>query len=224
MTKDCSQCEGWNEFKKNKSKFLNMFLPKPEKKAYLVSISTPYLMESEKMFENYYKVFPGELPKGLNPSQATTIQKAAYGFNPNNLNGKKTIITKKGNLVLINSEIYPLLKCQVFSDLEITGSNDVMEEVIREHMGSGLITARYSIFYGGKSMYTGRSPEDSGYSLDIPKNPNIVKTMLRDDSFLESILSRDGSKILSSIGKLNKKLEKPILVTSYLEEVLEVKR
>ena len=115
------------------------------------------------------------------------------------------------------------------SDLVISGNTESAEEATRRlagkgGMNTGTIVARYSIFYGGPSKYTGRLPEDAGYALDIPKNTSTVKKMLSDDYFLASILDRNEDAIVDSVNKINRNLEDPILITPYLTKVLEVNR
>ncbi|MBU2523096.1 MAG: hypothetical protein KKE23_02280 [Nanoarchaeota archaeon] len=222
--KDCKECEGLNEFKKYRNNFFKISNKFSEKKIYVVSISTPYLTDTLKTLEEAYTLFPEEMPKGMKPLEAAKIQQKKYGFDPKNLHGQDRVNTKKGNVVMLSTLEKTVLPCKVFADLDISGCNEPSEHNVQELKGSGLLVARYSIFYGGNSKYTGSSPQDSGYSLDIPKNPKTVKALLQNDSFLEAIMSRDGSMILRSLGKLNKKLEQPILVTPYLEEALEVEK
>jgi len=187
------------------------------RKTYLVSISTPYLTETIKTLEEAYESI------GKDPRQGVITQ-IKHGFHPNNLHGKDHLMTRKGNIVLLSTHNNSKIACPVVADMDISGCTEDVEIGVKELMGSGLIVARYSIFYGKNSGYTGNSPENSGYSLDIPKNPQTVKALLKNDSFLEALVSRDGSKILRSLGRLNRKLERPILVTPYLEEVLEARK
>lgn len=218
MTKECNECEGFNQFKKNRNSIDSFMRSVIGKKPYLISISTPYLVETVKNIKEYYS------SKGRNPKTGLSDQIIKYGFNSKNLSGKDHIITKKGNLVLLSTDEKSIIPCKVFADLEISGCTENSEREIRELKGSGLLVARYSIFYGGNSRYTGSTPQDAGYSLDIPKDPKIVKALLKNDSFLEAILERDGSKILNSLGKMNKKLDRPVLVTPYLEQTLEIEK
>ena len=102
----------------------------------------------------------------------------------------------------------------------IAGSTEPREREVLSMKGSGLIIARYSIFYGGPSNYTGRYPEIGGYSLDIPKDMKAVIELITDVDFLDSIVEREAEKIRLSIEQVNKRIDRPILVTPYLEKAL----
>ena len=60
----------------------------------------------------------------------------------------------------------------------IAGCTVPGEMEVRDLKGSGLVIARYSIFYGAPSNYTGNLPEDCGYSLDMPKSAKNVRVLL----------------------------------------------
>lgn len=154
-----------------------------------------------------------------------------YKYNPNNLQGIDTMKTNGGSRVIIHglpewqdrmlerqSKLGDLSK----THLVIAGCTESGEEETMEMMGSGLIIGRYSIFYNGPSRYSGRSPQESGYSLDIPKDIKTVKTFLTNDSVLEAIASREQTRIKMALASLNSKLKQPILTTSYLAEALKV--
>ncbi|MBW2964570.1 hypothetical protein KY363_03860 [Candidatus Woesearchaeota archaeon] len=107
--------------------------------------------------------------------------------------------------------------------LGIHGSTEPAEETVAELKGSGLIIARYSIFYGGPSKYTGNYPEDTGYALDLPKNVSTVKAFLTDDEVLDALVLREEARIRQAIDGLNKTLQQPVLITPFLEEALRVR-
>lgn len=151
----------------------------------------------------------------------TQIEK--YGYDPNNFKGVRFLDNSQFRVMLETPRDHRLLS-PVLADLAIAGSTEEGEEQIKNCMGSGLIVARYSIFYGNPSGYTENTPEASGYSLDIPKRVSTVKTMLTDDRVLEAFLSRDEIEIRTALALMNEHLEQPILVTPFLSKALEVKR
>ena len=184
---------------------------KIDSKVFSVAILTPYLTE--------------------NLVGASDIEKQIekYGYNPRNLSGVKTFGTEKGNRVLIRSPEYMDGSCRRdsvnpkrFRDLTlvIAGSTEPGEQEVRNMKCSGLIVARYSIFYGKNSNYTGNSPQAGGYSLDIPKNVKSVMSLLSSDETLEALAERDEFRIRGALGELNLRLEQPILATTYLSKAL----
>jgi len=146
-----------------------------------------------------------------------------FGYDPNNFSGLRHLDTDKFRVMLETSDNHKLLS-PVLADVAIAGCTEETEAAISEFMGSGLVVARYSIFYGNPSKYTGVKPEDAGYSIDIPKKVSTARAMLTDDRVLEALLARDEIQIMTAIAELNEKLEQPILVTKFLEKALEVKR
>ena len=157
-------------------------------------------------------------------------QSIKYGYDPENLSDTNIIITPGKRLVKLQGPdsgkngFY--MGNVALSDLVISGNTESAEEATRRlagkgGMNTGTIVARYSIFYGGPSQYTETLPEDAGYSLDLPKDTSIVKKMLNDDYFLESIMDRKEDAIVDSIERLNRELKQPILITSYLPKALE---
>ncbi len=110
--------------------------------------------------------------------------------------------------------------CEVIPDLYIAGAVEAMEANVMHAMNDGLLVARFSIFYGGPSHYTGRLPHEAGYSFDIPKSVDSVKTFLTDDDCLEALASRNPSRIRESLAKLNMNLRNPIIATPHLEVAL----
>ena len=164
-------------------------------------------------------------------------QSIRYGYDPENLSDTDIIITQGKRLVKLHGPdsgkngFY--LSNVALSDLVISGNTESAEKATRMltgekggicklGMNTGTIVARYSIFYGGPSQYTETLPKDAGYSLDLPKDPSIVKKMLNDDYFLESIIDRKEDAIVDSIDRINRELKNPILVTDYLQKALEV--
>jgi len=180
------------------------------KRTYQVAILTPYLTDSLKDVQGYFE---------NNPSEVFT-QIDRFGYDPENLNGNDTIQTPKSNLVqLITKNNHD--RHFGSPDLVIAGSTEAAENEVESFKGSGLIVARYSIFYSEPSGYTGRHPHQAGYSLDIFKDVNIVKALLKSDEVLEAIASREEPAIRSALDNLNQTLPAPILVTPYLAQALE---
>ncbi|MBW2970142.1 hypothetical protein KY319_03395 [Candidatus Woesearchaeota archaeon] len=99
-----------------------------------------------------------------------------------------------------------------------------VELFVMSAMDSGLLVARCSSSYGGKSELSGNLPEESGYSFDIPKNALAVKTLITDDSFLDALVSREEKKIKSAVKKFNKQWNEPVLITPFLKKALEVEK
>jgi hypothetical protein len=185
---------------------------KTNARGFNVALLTPYLSST---IENIVNA-------GYDPK----IQIDKYGFDQNNLNGVKVIETEKQNKVFL---IAPVNGCYLGNlnpkkikdlTLAIAGCTEQGEEEVRNMKGSRVVVARYSIFYGGKSDYTGSSPEEAGYSLDIPKNIKSVIALLRSDEILEAIQDRDGFRVKNALSGLNTRLEQQILATPYLEVVL----
>jgi hypothetical protein len=182
---------------------------------YNIAILTPSLTESVECFDN-----PIHFIQNL----------ALYGYDPDNLNGIKLLSTDKGNIVRIWSPEYDGLYREDVrkyelenSDLVIAGSTERGEYEVNQLKDSGLIVARYSIFYGSRSGYSSEKPEETGYSIDIPKSVTCVNRLLQSDKTLEAIASRDESRIISAIDELNSGNESyPILITPYLTKALEV--
>jgi len=179
-----------------------------ENKKTIIGIMTPYL--SEKL-----------------SSESLIERQKKYGYNPENLSGIKALIVG-GKTVELASPRYDSDGVREFSrewkpaqtHMIIAGSTEPGEEEVRSMKGSGMIVARYSIFYGKRSGYTGRLPEEGGYSLDMPKDVPTVKALITDENFLEAITTRDMTKIRESIKSINTRLKTPILTTPYLEEAL----
>jgi hypothetical protein len=105
-------------------------------------------------------------------------------------------------------------------DLVLAGSTQDGEEEAVALGEQGHIVARFSIFYGGPSDYTGRRPEQSGYSLDIPKSFDVLTDLLQNEAFLDGIDQRNSSLIRDALS--SPRNQNPALVTPYLEHALSV--
>jgi hypothetical protein len=189
---------------------------KSQVKEYKVAVLTPYLTQGIDSFK-----CPMEF-----------IEQLSFGYDPFNLSGLKFLQTSKKNIVTIKSAQYDgTWRCKTMfenvkdSDLIISGSTEAGEEEVRSFKGSGLVVARFSIFYGGNSDYTGSSPESAGYSLDLPKSVGCAVALLTNDNCLEAIASREEVKVRAAIAELNKGHEQaPVLITPYLAEALKTLR
>ena len=181
-----------------------------EQRIYRVAIFTPYLLETMGDLANW------GIKDGRCPIETIARQIAKYGYDPDNLNNIKTIKTKNGMVVLETPQDHG----SEMPILGIIGNTESSEDHVKRISGSGLLFARYSIFYGKPSGYTENKPEDVGYSLDIPKDVSTVKALLEDDRTLEAFLLREEKGIRKAIKSLNNKLNHPILITSYLAEAL----
>lgn len=146
-----------------------------------------------------------------------------FGYDPNNFRGVKSFLTPKFRIMLETNESH-ILRRPELSDLAIVGSTEEAEKTVRDFRASGIIAARYSIFYGKPSEYTGNYPEESGYSLDIPKEVAAVRAMLTNENVLESFLSRNEEQIKAALSEFNTGLEKPILITPYLAKALKIRK
>jgi hypothetical protein len=169
-----------------------------------VALLTPYLSEnfSERETEEYVK---------------KQIEKAAY--EPDNFAGLKFLESDE-HLVKLETRNNHTTYGPAFNHFAIAGSTAKSEAKIMSMMGSGLVVARFSIFYGGPSSYTDRLPEEAGYSIDIPKSVATARNLLTDDGFLDAIVSREEPAIRRSIENLNSGLDRPILITPYLSIAL----
>ena len=178
----------------------------------IVALLTPYLAETI-----------DDMEKDGRSKEYIQNQIEKYGYNQNNFEGVKYLETPKRVVRLETVDDHESKgPCDV--NLAIQGSTENGERQVSGFKGTGLIVARYSIFYGGPSNYTGNYPEDAGYSLDFPKKVEAVKAFLTDDNVLDAIVAREEDKIRDAIDSLNKKLEKPVLVTPYLAEALKARR
>lgn len=186
-------------------------------KEYKVSILTPYLTEGLEQFE-----CPFDAIENI----------ALFGYDPINLNGLKFLQTDKKNIVTINSPEYKGQKRYSVrfneirdSDLAITGATEPSEDEVRSFRGSGLVVARFSIFYRNRNGYTNSTPEDAGYSLDLPKAVGCAVALITNDNFLEALVSREEARIRDAVADLNKGKESaPILITPYLSQALKIPR
>lgn len=173
-----------------------------------VALFTPYLYESL-----------GHMKSELSEKEVKD-QIEKYGFDPANFNGEKFLLTPKHKVVLETPDDHASEGPDDVA-LAIFGSTKRGEASVRTLKGSGLITARFSIFYGGPSKYTGSTPEDAGYALDMPKDVETVRKFLTNEAVLDAIVSREDKRIREAIDELNKELEQPVIVTPYLERALQ---
>ena len=190
---------------------------KANSKEYKAAILTPYLTEGIDRFGS-----PKEALKQI----------TQYGLELINFEGIRLLQTDKGNHVKIWSPEYDArgrLEVRASeirgSDLVITGSTEPSEEEVENFKGSGLVVARFSIFYGKPNRYTGNLPEEAGYSLDLPKSVGCALALLTSENVLESLVLREEARVRNAIEKLNLGHEgAPVLITPYLNEVLKIRR
>jgi hypothetical protein len=180
-----------------------------DKRVIKVAVLTPYLTAD---FAGY---------KDSEEKLKVHIEK--FGYDPNNFKGIDKLVTPK-HVVLLEKNEKHTVPHPALCDFAVAGSTESMEDAVMSMRGSGIIAARYSTFYNGSSRYTGNSPEESGYSLDIPKKMEVVRAFLTNDGVLESILSREINKIKSALKEFNVGLAQPVLVTPFLAEALKVRR
>ncbi len=169
-----------------------------------VSILTPYLTEDMSAFYD-----PAEV----------AAQKMFYGYEEDNLQGTERM--EADDLEVRINTPYGHERRARRDDLLVVGNNPESEDLVREFKGTGLLVARYSTFYGAPSGYTGRTPEEIGYSFDVPKRVATAAAFLTDEPTLEGILHRDENEIRDAVGELNEDLHRPVLVTDYLAEALQ---
>ncbi len=186
-----------------------------------VAILTPYLTDNLQSLVD------------RSPSKKwLAYQVGKAGYNPNNLSELESIRTSRNIVRLLKTQanednatlratLHNLIE-QARNGFSISGSTESFEDLIRSHKGTGALVARYSIFYGRESGYTGRSAAESGYSFDIPKNPEIVKAMLTHDDLLEAIQERNMSSLKKALKAFNCSIPTPVLATSYLPHALEL--
>lgn len=108
--------------------------------------------------------------------------------------------------------------------LIIAGQTHIQEETVNSIKDLGFIVARYSRFYGGNSPYTKKSPENAGYSIDIPIKQGLLRKLLESEDIYEAINSRNQDRIEESIKEFNNKyysLNK-INITPFLKEALKI--
>lgn len=193
----------------------------PQLRDIQVGILTGYLYESlEKMI--------AEAPS----FEYALSQIFEFGHPPENLSGIKHFTTPKFRVHLRNPEengnsygqgFYPCLG-DPRSAFIISGSAEQVEERIIGAKNSGILIARYSIFYGKNSNYTGRTAGESGYAFDMPKDVATARKLLTTDSVLEAIAARDEKAICESLDVMNRDLKYPVLVTPFLHEALQHRR
>ncbi|MBW2993504.1 hypothetical protein KY317_02935 [Candidatus Woesearchaeota archaeon] len=178
-----------------------------------VALLTPYLFQTVQDLESRYDL--GEVFNQI----------VHFGYQPDKIIRDKEITDGK-RIVMIDRPkdltTLALLDCCAGADLVISGSADDAEDfVLRFLKDTGLIVARFSIFYRGPSRYTGMAPEDTGYALDIPKDPDAVKALLTHGMFLDGLVKREEAQMRVALECLSTRLPKPILATPYLTKCLD---
>jgi|GEM_PF-3547678 len=151
--------------------------------------------------------------------QRLAAMRKAYLYNPSDFTSIRFLETDRYRVILEEAKSYEQGNL-VHADIALLGNYTDMEERAIKAKGTGLIVARYSIFYKYRSDYSGNYPQQSGYSIDIPKRVATAKALLMHEPFLEGILARDEQKIVDAIGGLNQALDQPVLVTPYLHTAL----
>ncbi len=171
------------------------------KKIVNIQIWTPYLIKeiSEECSEQELKA-----------------QKEMFGYDPSNLLTENKIVSER-NLILLDKERESTTRPEFI----IAGCTIEGEAEVKKCKGSGALIARYSIFYGEASDYTGSYPDESGYAFDIPKSTDLVRSLLKYDNFLEGIILRNETKIRNAITEFNKINQGTIIITPYLPKALE---
>jgi hypothetical protein len=165
------------------------------------------------------------------------------GYDPNNFKGIKQFETSKHRVLLETAENHTLDN-PTLAHLCIAGGNGVtttldstetdlfsifsirlipVEKKVMRMGESGLIIARYSVNYGGKSD-AGYAPEQTGYSLDFPRKVPVVKAFITDDGVLDALVSREEARIRSAVDAFNQGRDEPVLVTPFLREALRVRK
>ena len=180
-----------------------------EKQKFNAAILTPYLYADLKDLNDW----------GLTGTDIRE-QKEKYGYDQDNFSNTKVLETEKHQVILNTKKDHN----DEQPDLVIIGSTRATENQARELRDSGIVVARYSIFYGGPSGYTGRSPEQSGYSLDLPKSVATATALLTHEGTLDAILERDEAKVMAALEDLNKNLSQPVLATPFLKIALGIER
>jgi len=185
-----------------------------DRKLFRAAILTPYLLDSAE----------GLKAEGFSDYDIQN-QIRWYGLDLNNLRGVKHM--KAGNIdVLLETDEDHTLDDSANADLIIIGSAESAESKVRKMVGRNprAIIARYSVFYGRPSEYTGKRPEDAGYALDLNKKVSVARALLTHEATLSALLNRDESQVREAIAQLNLILENPILITPYLTKALEARK
>lgn len=172
-----------------------------------IGLATPYLTESVEEFLN------------CRDPRDTLFQLTVAGYNPYNFAGLSEVETPK-HIVQIQ-KIREEIETNPSLDFIITGCTEDREANVISLKGSGLLVARYSMFYRHPSQYTGNSAAKAGYAFDIPKVPAAAFALVQHDGFLSALKARKVHQIEEALAQVNKGKEGcPILRTSYLDDVL----
>lgn len=176
-----------------------------ERKEMLVALFSPYLY--------------GNLETEYCDDKFIAMQKERFGYDADNFSGKRFIDSDQHRVILETPDSHTSTGPDDVA-MAIHGSTRPAEAAVAGLRGSGLIVARYSIFFGGPSGYSGNLPERTGYAIDIPKDISAVQALFSNGEFLDAILAREEGPIRSSLEKLSSGLERPVIATPYLSEVL----
>ncbi len=197
-----------------------------------VAIMTPYLTESMGDARPFVDVW-GARHSGWN----VEIQKAFHGYAPENLLQERIIETRLGRKIFLYKPRWENGHERGFHDeelramrplLAIEGSTLNGETETARLKETGVVVARYSTFYGGNSAYSRKSPEELGYSLDIPKTTESVLALLSHDAFIDALAERSIGKVRFALADLalraRRENMRPIKETPYLERTLAINR
>jgi len=155
-------------------------------------------------------------------------QREKYGYDSNNFSSIDRFDATNASVKLLKPRLHRRSTIDTYvdphrSDIVLIGSARDVEYGLRDNKDKGAINARFSIFYGGPSNYTGFQPEESGYALDLPKDVSVARALITHPTVIEGLLKRDEGIIRSGIDELNKDLPQPVLITPFLSEALKVK-
>ena len=107
-------------------------------------------------------------------------------------------------------------------DLIITGSTpDSEREAGMLAQRLSVPVARFSKFHGGCSAYSGNSPAETGYSIDIPKKVAVVVNLLKDPALMGAFHERDAEAIVRGLARFNREHAASVLETGYLATCLD---
>ena len=79
------------------------------------------------------------------------------------------------------------------------------------------LIARFSGFYPDASEYTEKTPQESGYDLDIFKDLKLIELLINSCEFLGGLHEQDSGKVRNAIEVINQKpqvVHHPILILS----------
>ena len=193
----------------------------------VVWITTPYLTKSEFEMEDLF-----------NSPEDFQFQRDIAGYNSENFHSTKEIHTPRKRITIVKNKeeanqvyrtanpalgefssftVKQVLQCIDRKPIICIASSarDAESSVYCEN-DTGIIHARYSMFYGGPSGYSGRTAAQGGYALDIPKLVKTVKDLFLNDDLTDALESRDLGTIYEALGRFNFKRDLPIIATEFL--------